>query len=231
MLIVLSFRGGVFLLASLITLHTLQNALVTIGYPAIFFFVFIECVGIPLPGETIVLLASFCAATTGQLQLPWVIFITALAAIMGDNVGYVIGRTGGRALVEKFGRFFFVKMEHLDKAEAFFARHGAKTVFFGRFISLLRIWSAFLAGMNRMHWRTFLFYNGLGGVVWATYVGLLGYVAGHYFHDHFDQVERIARTIGWTGCGLVVLSIIVAVVLVKVRLARRAAARTSSRHA
>jgi membrane protein DedA with SNARE-associated domain len=221
----------VYLLASLITLQTLQNALVVIGYPAIFLFVFIECVGVPLPGETMVLLASFCAATTHQLQLPLVILFAALAAVLGDNVGYIIGRTGGRALVEKFGRFFFIKMEHLENAELFFSRHGAKTVFFGRFISLLRIWSAFLAGMNRMHWRTFLFYNGLGGIIWATYVGLLGYVAGRYFHDHFDQVERVARTIGWVGFGLVVLAIIVAVVVVKVRLARRAAVQTSSRHA
>lgn len=220
-----------YLLASLITLQTLQNALVVIGYPAIFLFVFIECVGVPLPGETMVLLASFCAATTHQLQLPLVILFAALAAVLGDNVGYIIGRTGGRALVEKVGRFFFIKMEHLDKAELFFSRHGAKTVFFGRFISLLRIWAAFLAGMNRMHWRTFLFYNGLGGIIWATYVGLLGYVAGRYFHDHFDQVERVARTIGWVGFGLVVLAIIVAVVVIKVRLARRATVQTSSRHA
>lgn len=220
-----------YLLASLITLQTLQNALVVIGYPAIFLFVFIECVGVPLPGETMVLLASFCAATTHQLQLPLVILFAALAAVLGDNVGYIIGRTGGRALVEKFGRFVFIKMEHLDKAELFFSRHGAKTVFFGRFISLLRIWAAFLAGMNRMHWRTFLFYNGLGGIIWATYVGLLGYVAGRYFHDHFDQVERVARTIGWVGFGLVVLAIIVAVVVIKVRLARRATVQTSSRHA
>lgn len=219
------------MLASLITLQTLQNALVVIGYPAIFLFVFIECVGVPLPGETMVLLASFCAATTHQLQLPLVILFAALAAVLGDNVGYIIGRTGGRALVEKFGRFVFIKMEHLDKAELFFSRHGAKTVFFGRFISLLRIWAAFLAGMNRMHWRTFLFYNGLGGIIWATYVGLLGYVAGRYFHDHFDQVERVARTIGWVGFGLVVLAIIVAVVVIKVRLARRATVQTSSRHA
>lgn len=219
------------MLASLITLQTLQNALVVIGYPAIFLFVFIECVGVPLPGETMVLLASFCAATTHQLQLPLVILFAALAAVLGDNVGYIIGRTGGRALVEKVGRFFFIKMEHLDKAELFFSRHGAKTVFFGRFISLLRIWAAFLAGMNRMHWRTFLFYNGLGGIIWATYVGLLGYVAGRYVHDHFDQVERVARTIGWVGFGLVVLAIIVAVVVIKVRLARRATVQTSSRHA
>jgi membrane protein DedA with SNARE-associated domain len=140
-----------------------------------------------------------------QLQVPLVILFAAFGAIMGDNVGYYIGLTGGRRLVERYGRFFFIKMEYLAAAERFFQRHGAKTVFFGRFISLLRIWSAFLAGMNRMNWRTFLIYNGLGGIVWATYNGILGYVAGRYFHEHFDQVEQLASTIGWIGFALVVV--------------------------
>lgn len=210
------------LLASLITVQTLQGALQVVGYPAIFLFIFIECIGVPLPGETMLLLASFYTATTGRLSLPLVIVCAALAAILGDNVGYMIGRSGGRALVEKYGRFIFVKPEHLDRAEHFFERHGAKTVFFGRFVSLLRIWAAFLAGMNRMHWRVFLFYNGLGGIIWATYVGVLGYIAGHYFHDHFDLVERAVKTIGWLGLAVFVLSIVLTVVFVKLRLARRA---------
>ncbi|GER90914.1 hypothetical protein KDW_50760 [Dictyobacter vulcani] len=151
------------IVASVISLHTLQDMLHVIGYPAIALFIMIECVGIPIPGETMLLLASFYAATDPALQLPIVIACAAFGAIMGDNIGYYIGRTGGRAVVARFGRYFFIKMEHLEIAERFFARHGAKTVFFGRFISLLRIFSAFLAGVNRMHWRTFMLYNGLGG--------------------------------------------------------------------
>ncbi len=198
------------MLASPISLDTLKSALQVIGYPAIVLFVFIECVGIPLPAETMLLLASFYAATDNNLQLPIVILCAALGAILGDNVGYQIGRTGGRAIVERFGRYFFVKMEHLERAELFFTRHGAKTVFFGRFVTLLRIWSAFLAGMNRMHWPTFMLYNGLGGIVWSLYVSLLGYVAGRVFHEHFDQVEQLAHTLGWIG---LVLAILVSVAL------------------
>jgi membrane protein DedA with SNARE-associated domain len=206
--------------ASFFSLSTLEAVLNTLGYPAVTLFILIESAGIPLPGESIVLLASFYGATNGRLQLPIIIVCAAFGAIIGDNIGYLIGRTGGRKFVERFGRFFFVKVEHLDKAEKFFARHGAKTVFFGRFVSLLRIWAAFLAGVNKMHWRTFLFYNGLGGIVWATYVALLGYLAGHVFHEHFDQVEHLVHTIGWVGLALVGLLILGVVVLYYVRRAR-----------
>ena len=208
----------------------LQDALHIVGYPAIAFFIFIECVGIPIPGETMLLLASFYAATDNRLQIPIVIACAAVGAILGDNVGYYIGYKGGRALVQRFGRYVFVKMEHLDKAERFFNRHGAKTVFFGRFISLLRIWSAFLAGMNKMDWRTFLFYNGLGGIVWSTYVGLLGYTAGRVFHEHFDQVERLAKTLGWLGFGITALSIIAIIIFVRLRL-KRNSERTAEQEA
>lgn len=208
------------MLASLVPLQMLQDALHIVGYPAIAFFIFIECVGIPIPGETMLLLASFYAATDNRLQIPIVIACAAVGAILGDNVGYYIGYKGGRAFVQRFGRYFFVKMEYLDRAERFFTRHGAKTVFFGRFISLLRIWSAFLAGMNKMDWRTFLIYNGLGGIVWSTYVGLLGYTAGRIFHEHFDQVERLARTLGWLGFAIAALSTVAIVIFVRFRLKR-----------
>lgn len=205
------------LLASLISVHTLLDALHTVGYPAIVLFIFVECVGVPLPGETILLLAAFMTASDSQLQLPLIILCAIVGAVVGDNVGYLIGRTGGRALVERFGRFFFIKIEHLERAEAFFARHGAKTVFFGRFVSLLRIWSAMLAGMNRMHWRVFLFYNALGGIIWSIYISLLGYIAGRYFHEHFDQVAWVARTIGWVGLALIIVGVVSAVAIVKLR--------------
>lgn len=210
------------LLAALISVQTLIDALHVVGYPAIAVFIFIECVGVPLPGETILLLASFLSATDSQLQLPLIILCAIVGAVLGDNVGYWIGRTGGRVFVERYGRFFFVKMEHLERAEVFFERHGAKTVFFGRFVSLLRIWSAVLAGMNRMPWRSFLFYNALGGIVWSLYVALLGYITGRYFHDHFSQVEWAVRTIGWVGLALIVIAVIVVAVVFRVRYVRHA---------
>src|SRR5262249_54973070 len=89
------------------------------------------------------------------------------------------------------------------------------------FITLLRIWAAFLAGMNRMRWRTFLFYNALGGIVWALYISLLGFFAGRLFHDHFDQVELLVRTIGWTGLGICIALAIGAYITFRIRRARR----------
>jgi membrane protein DedA with SNARE-associated domain len=153
----------------------------------------------------IVLLASFSAGTDGYLQLPIVIVCAAAGAIIGDNLGYYIGRTGGRTFIARFGRYFFLKPQHLTKAEAFFNRHGAKTVFFGRFFSLLRIWAAILAGMYHMPWHTFLIYNALGGIVWACLISLLGYLAGHVFHQHFEEVALLVKTIGWGGLAIVVV--------------------------
>jgi len=208
-------------LLSFFSLQTLVNALHVMGYPAIILFILFESAGIPLPGESIVLLAAFTAGVDGQLQLPWIIVCASAGAILGDNIGFYIGRTGGRRFVERFGRFFFLKMERLDKAAQFFDRHGPKTVFFGRFITLLRIWAAFLAGMNRMRWRTFLFYNALGGIVWALYISLLGFFAGRLFHDHFDKVELLVRTIGWTGLGICIALAIGAYIAFRIRRARR----------
>lgn len=201
-------------LAALISLQTLNQALVVVGYPAVTLFVMIESMGVPFPGETMLLLASFYAATNHQLQIIPVIACAALGAILGDNIGYAVGRKGGRAFVERFGRYFFVKAQYLDKAEAFFARHGGKTVFFGRFTTLLRLWSAFLAGVNHMHWRTFLAYNAAGGILWAILYGALGYMAGRLFHDNFAEIERIANTIGWLAGSIIIGIIVVAIVVI-----------------
>ncbi len=191
--------------ANITLLQVLQNALSVLGYPAVAIFVMIESAGIPFPGETILLLAAFYAAVNQQLQIPFVIVSAALGAIAGDNIGYYIGRTGGKALVARYGHRVFLKPEHLARAELFFARHGDKTVFFGRFISILRAWAAFLAGVNKMHWRTFVIYNAAGGILWATIFGLLGYYAGRTFQHNFAEVERLARNISWTIGGIIVL--------------------------
>lgn len=208
-------------LGSMISLETLQLILANFGYLAVALFVMIESTGIPFPGETMLLLASFYAAIDSRLQIPIVIACAAAGAILGDNFGYYIGRVGGRPFVERFGRYFFVKPEHLDYAERFFARHGGKTVFFGRFVTILRIWSAFLAGMHHMHWRTFLLYNAAGGILWAILYGTLGYIAGRVFHDNFAQVEQLARTLGWVSGGSIVAVGVIALLVIRWRLKRR----------
>lgn len=210
-------------LAAFISLDTLRNALSTLGYPAVALFVMIESSGIPFPGETMLLLASFYAAVDQKLQIPLVIACAALGAIIGDNIGYTVGRTGGHAFVQRFGRYLFLKPAHLARAERFFARHGDKTVFFGRFIAVLRAWAAFLAGLNRMRWSSFLIYNATGGIVWATIYGCLGFYAGRVFHDNFDAVEHLASTISWVGALIIVVVVVVAIVIFRLRRKRHIA--------
>ncbi len=210
-------------LAALISVQTLENILSVVGYPAVTLFVMIESSGIPFPGETMLLVASFFAATDPSLHLsiPIVIACAALGAIVGDNLGYLAGRTGGRALALRFGKYIFLKPEHLDYAERFFEKHGDKTVFFGRFVAVLRAWAAFLAGINHMRWRKFLIYNAAGGMLWATIYGTLGFIAGRFFHDNFATVERIARDIGLIGALIFVAFAIGAFILLRRRRRKR----------
>lgn len=195
----------------------LQDALNTLGYPAVTLFVMIQSSGIPFPGGTMLLLASFYAATNNSFQIPIIITCALLGAIVGGDMGYRIGRTGGKAFVERYGRFIFLKPEHLERAERFFARYGNKAVFFGRFIAVLRPWAAFLAGVNQMNWRTFFIYNAASGILWAIFYGLLGYYAGRIFFNYFPLVERLVKTISWSLAGLIVLvvAIIISVIFIR----------------
>ncbi len=214
--------GGVPLTA-LIPLQTLTNLLNNYGYIAVILFVMIESSGIPFPGETMLLLAAFTAGADphSHLLIPFVIACAALGAIAGDNIGYYVGRIGGRAFVLRFGKYLFLKPEHLDRAEKFFAKHGDKTVLLGRFIAVLRAWIAFLAGVNKMRWRNFLIYNAAGGILWATLFGTLGYFAGRFLHDNFAQVAQIASRISWGGAIAIVVVVVAAIVIVRLRRARR----------
>ncbi|GLV60190.1 hypothetical protein KDH_70120 [Dictyobacter sp. S3.2.2.5] len=204
-------------LASFNILQFLQNFLHVLGYPAVALVVMVESAGVPVPGETMLLLASFYAAVYHDLSLPIVIACAAAGAIIGDNIGYGVGRTGGKAFVHRYGRYVFLKPERLQRSEEFFARHGNKTVFFGRFVAVLRAFAAFLAGVNRMHWPTFLVYNAAGGIIWATVYGLLGYYAGRVFHDNFGQVEHLASNISLILGAVIVLVAIIAFLIYKKR--------------
>ena len=117
-------------------------------------------------------------ASGGKLQIELVIAIAAAAAIVGDNIGYLIGRKGGRWLLERPGRFYKQRTQVLITGEPFFERHGPKAVFFGRFILGLRVWASWLAGATRMPWRSFVLWNALGGITWATGIGLIAYFLG-----------------------------------------------------
>jgi membrane protein DedA with SNARE-associated domain len=163
------------MLASLLNVsHLVQVA----GYPLLFLIVMAESSGVPVPGETGLITAAVLASA-GKLQIEFVIPIAAAGAIVGDNIGYLIGRKGGRWLLERPGRFEGQRKQVLAVGEPFFERHGPKAVFFGRFLLGLRVWASWLAGATRMPWRSFVFWNACGGISWATAIGLLAYFLGH----------------------------------------------------
>jgi membrane-associated protein len=148
------------------------------GYLLLFVAVMAESGGMPVPGET-ALIAASVLASKGTLQIELVIPIAAVAAIIGDNIGYQIGRKGGRWLLERPGAFHAQRLNALRRGEPFFERHGPKAVFFGRFVLGLRVWASWLAGATHMQWRSFFLWNTLGGICWATGVGLLAYFLGN----------------------------------------------------
>jgi membrane-associated protein len=169
-----------------------------LGYLILFGLIAAESAGVPLPGET-ALITGGVFAQRGELELALVIPIAAAAAIIGDNVGYVIGRTGGRRLLERDGFLEHHRREIIRRGEPFFARHGPKAVFLGRWMTGLRIAAAWLAGINHMEWRTFVFWNALGGIAWAASVGLLAYWLGH-------RAEALLRVVGLGGAAAVVVA-------------------------
>jgi len=148
-----------------------------LGYPALAGLVALESMGVPVPGEA-ALIAGGILARDGQLDIALVILFAAAGAILGDNIGYTIARKGGRALLQRPGPLLDHRTRILERGEPFFARHGAKAVFLGRWVAVLRIAAAWLAGINRMPWRTFAFWNALGGIAWATSVGIAAYLLG-----------------------------------------------------
>jgi membrane protein DedA with SNARE-associated domain len=169
------------------------------GLIALFLIVMLESGGVPLPGET-ALIAGGVYASSGDLDIVAVIAVAAAAAIVGDNLGYWVGRTGGRRLLER-SRFVRRWSEPvLPWAEGFFHRHGAKTIFIGRFFSVLRVTAAWMAGVSRMRWWRFFGWNAAGGICWAVLVGLVAYFAGHAAADAISRYGLIA------GVALVVLA-------------------------
>jgi membrane protein DedA with SNARE-associated domain len=166
----------------------------SVGYPLLALLVGAEASGVPLPGET-ALIGSAVLASDGHLSIEIVIAIAAVAAIVGDNIGYLIGARFGRRLLTRPGRTQRRRLEALARGNALMERHGPKAVFFGRWIAGLRIWASWLAGMTTMPWRSFLVWNALGGITWALWFGLLGYFGG----------EAVAHVIARAGLGVAIV--------------------------
>jgi membrane-associated protein len=170
----------------------------TIGYPLVFLLIAVETMGIPVPGETALITASI-VASRGHLDIEVVIALAAAAAIIGDNVGFAIGRKLGRRLLTAPGPFLQHRQRVIEVAEPFFERHGPKAVFLGRWIAGLRITSAWMAGVTQMRWPVFLFWNALGGIAWATSVGLVAYLLG-------PAAAQVIKDVGLAGIAVVVIA-------------------------
>jgi membrane protein DedA with SNARE-associated domain len=159
-----------------------------------------ESAGIPLPGET-ALITGAVLASQDKLSLPIVIAVAALAAIIGDNIGFQLGRHGARRLLSRPGRFESRRQAFLQRGEAFFERHGGKTVFFGRWLPFLRVTAAWLAGAHHMSWPRFLAWNAAGGILWAVSVGVFAYLAG-------DLAVRILHDAGYVALAVIALGLV-----------------------
>ncbi|MFL6375013.1 MAG: DedA family protein [Pyrinomonadaceae bacterium] len=184
-------------------LQTLLDLFAQYGYVVVFFGVMLENAGLPVPGETILLAAGFASAL-GIFHLPLVMLIAATGAVVGDNIGYWVGRHFGRSVFERFGRYLFLTPARLARMDAFFEKHGSKTIFVARFITGLRVFAALFAGASKMPWRTFFLYNVAGAILWAIVIALLGNIFGH----SWPILEK------WIGRSGVIMLVIVGVVAV-----------------
>jgi membrane protein DedA with SNARE-associated domain len=171
------------------------------GYWVVFLIVMLESAGVPLPGETALILAAVYAGATGDLNIVYIILAAASGAIIGDNLGFWAGRRYGVKLLERYGSLIHLHEGRIKLGQYLFERHGAKIVFFGRFIAVLRIFAALLAGVNKYGWGPFLFYNAAGGIAWATIFGYGGYIFG-------DSVTRVSGPIGIAALVLVVAGLV-----------------------
>jgi membrane protein DedA with SNARE-associated domain len=170
-------------------LDLLRNALVHYGYWALAAILLLENAGIPLPGETVLLLASFLAYSQHELQLTWIIAVGTLAATLGDNLGFALGHYGGRPVLDRYQSVFRIPQTTLTRGENLFARYGAATIFFARFVFGMRIIAGPLAGVLRMPWRRFLIFNFFGAALWVSVIASVGYLFGR----HWERLEQILK--------------------------------------
>ena len=163
----------------------------------------LENAGAPVPGETILLLASFLAYSEHDLRLQWIIVVATVAATLGDNLGFALGYYGGRPLLARYQSVFRIRNATIDRGEKLFARYGAVTVFFARFVFGLRIIAGPMAGVLRMPWRKFLLFNFLGASVWVTVISGVGYLFGRHW-------ERLQQNVKRFDVGVVIVVLLIA---------------------
>jgi membrane protein DedA with SNARE-associated domain len=172
------------------------------GYLAVFVIVGLESFGVPLPGETTLIAAALYAGATHRLGITGIVLAAIAGAILGDNLGYLVGHWGGYRLLLRFGHRIGFDQSRIKIARYLFLRFGGEVVFFGRFVSILRAYAAFLAGTTRMPWRKFVLFNAAGGALWATLYGIAAYLLG-------SGVERLSRpaTIVFAIAGVIAVAV------------------------
>jgi len=173
------------------------------GYWTVFFALLLENAGVPVPGETILLFASFLAYDEQELHLTYIILVGIAAATLGDNIGYWIGRAGGRRLLDRYQHLFRIPDRTITRGENLFRKHGAMTTFFARFVFGLRIIAGPLAGVMRMDWKIFGLFNFLGAALWVTVISFAGYTFG----EHWEQLIHV---MGRVNAVLAIIAIYVA---------------------
>jgi len=186
-------------------IETIRQFLLDWGYWAVAAGLLLENTGVPVPGETILILAGVIAYSHGELHLPWIIVVGTVAATTGDNIGYWIGRKGGRPLLERWKRFFHVGSEHIAAAEKLIERYGALAIFFARFVTGARVIAGPLAGVLRMEWKRFALFNFLGAAVWVSAIAGVAFAFG----SQLDRLLALMSDFNWG-----VLAVVVALLLI-----------------
>ncbi|HMG72097.1 MAG TPA: DedA family protein [Pyrinomonadaceae bacterium] len=196
------------------SLQLIEQYMLAYGYWAVFFCVMLENAGVPVPGETILLIAGYFAST-GEFHLGLVMIIAATGAVVGDNIGFAIGHHFGRNVLLRVGRFFFLTPKRFEHMENYFERHGNKTILVARFITGLRVFAALLAGASRkMPWRVFFVYNVAGALLWSVVITTLGYLFG-------QSLPLLIKWVGRSGTILLVLAVVIAIIVWRVRKHRK----------
>ena len=201
-------------------MHFLENSLQLIqqyisqyGYWSVFFGVMLENAGLPIPGETILLIAGYLCSR-GELHLPLVMLIAASGAVVGDNIGFAIGHHYGRGILLRFGRFIFLTPQRLDHLTNYFSSHGNKTILAARFMTGLRVFAAILAGASKMRWRIFVVYNIAGAILWSVVISSLGYLFG-------QSLPLLVKWVGRSGVIFLLAAIVMGIVVWRIRAYRK----------
>jgi membrane protein DedA with SNARE-associated domain len=196
-------------------LPLIEQYMLAYGYWTIFFGVMLENAGLLVPGETILLVGGYFAAShPDQFNIFRVMLTAAFGAVIGDNMGFLVGHHFGRSFLLKIGRFVFLTPKRLEHMENYFKSHGNKTILVARFITGLRVFAAILAGASKMPWRVFVVYNVAGAVLWSIVITLLGYVFG-------QSLPLLVKWVGRSGTILLIAAVIIAIVVWRIRSHRK----------